>query len=91
MQGKRKRRSPQKPHIGSRAAVVGRCILHELYGVLGNVGLHDTVGQGEKGARRILRHVLWLVSRGLNVRVVCELAGASGTGIPFDLSLGGLS
>jgi hypothetical protein len=85
MQGKRKWRSPQKPHIGSRAAVVGRCILHELYGVLGNVGLHDTVGQGEKGARRILRHVLWLVSRwGLIER-------QSRRGIPFDLSLGGLS
>ena len=55
------------PHICSRAAVGGRRILHELYGVLGNVGLHDTVGQGKKGARRILRHVLRAQWVGLNV------------------------
>jgi hypothetical protein len=40
--------------------MVGRRIFHELNGVLGNVDLHDAVGQSERGARGILRHlVVW--------------------------------
>jgi hypothetical protein len=40
--------------------MVGRRIFHELNGVLGNVDLHNAIGQSEQGARGILRHpILW--------------------------------